>query len=283
MSDKHLNWDWEINKKTSWLGLSLKELLGYKDLLFRLVRKDFLASYQQTLLGPFWVVIQPLLTVFTYVLVFDKVIGVPTEGVPPFVYYLTGITLWSLFTDIFFGTATTFTQNVQVFSKVYFPRIVVPASIVLLHSLRFVFQLLLLMVVLLYYYFTGKVALHPTHMLLSLPAIVTMAGMGLGAGLIFSILTAKYRDLLSLMQLGIRLLMFVCPIFYSLALVPEKYKGLVSANPLAAQFELFRFAIIGKGEVSMPYLTYSVIVMLLLVTGGILLFNKTGDKLIDVI
>jgi lipopolysaccharide transport system permease protein len=283
MSDKHLDWDWEINKKTSWLGLSLKELLGYKDLLFRLVRKDFLASYQQTLLGPFWVVIQPLLTVFTYVLVFDKVIGISTEGVPPFVYYLTGITLWSLFTDIFFGTATTFTQNVQVFSKVYFPRIVVPASIVLLHSLRFVFQLLLLMVVLLYYHFTGKVALHPTHMLLSLPAIVTMAGMGLGAGLIFSILTAKYRDLLSLMQLGIRLLMFVCPIFYSLALVPEKYKGLVSANPLAAQFELFRFAFIGKGEISMVYLTYSVIVMVLLVTGGILLFNKTGDKLIDVI
>jgi lipopolysaccharide transport system permease protein len=110
-----------------------------------------------------------------------------------------------------------------------------------------------------------------------------MAGMGLGAGLIFSILTAKYRDLLSLMQLGIRLLMFVCPIFYSLALVPEKYKGLVSANPLAAQFELFRFAFIGKGEISMAYLTYSVIVMVLLVTGGILLFNKTGDKLIDVI
>jgi lipopolysaccharide transport system permease protein len=283
MSDKHLDWDWEINKKTSWLGLSLKELLGYKDLLFRLVRKDFLASYQQTLLGPFWVVIQPLLTVFTYVLVFDKVIGVPTEGVPPFLYYLTGITLWSLFTDIFFGTATTFTQNVQVFSKVYFPRIIVPASIVLLHSLRFVFQLLLLLAVLLYYSFMGKVELHPSHMLLSLPAIVTMAGIGLGAGLIFSILTAKYRDLLSLMQLGIRLLMFVCPIFYSLALVPEKYKGLVSANPLASQFELFRFAFIGKGEVSMPYLLYSVAIMVLLVTGGILLFNKTGDKLIDVI
>lgn len=283
MSDKQLHWDWEITKKTSWLGVSGRELWAYKDLLFRLVRKDFLASYQQTLLGPFWIVMQPLLTVFTYVLVFNRVIGISTEGVPPFLYYLTGITLWSLFSDIFFGTANTFIQNVQVFSKVYFPRLIVPASIVMLHSLRFLFQVLLLLIVLIYYAATGQVELQPANLLLSIPAVVTIIGIGLGGGLIFSILTAKYRDLLNMMQLFIRLLMFLCPIFYSLSRVPQKYKTLVSLNPLASQFELFRFAFIGKGEISTTYLAYSVTIMLLLVAGGILLFNKTGDKLIDVI
>ena len=283
MSDKHVPWDWEITKKTSWLGVSGKELFAYKDLLLRLVRKDFLASYQQTLLGPFWVVIQPLLTVFTYVLVFNRVIGISTEGVPPFLYYLTGITLWSLFQDIFFGTAATFIQNVQVFSKVYFPRLIVPASIVLLHSLRFLFQVLLLLIVLLYYYVTGQVQLHPANMLLSIPAIITVVGIGLGSGLLFSIITAKYRDLLSMMQLLMRLLMFLCPIFYSLARVPQQYKTLVNLNPLAAQFELFRFAFIGKGEISATYIMYSAAMMVLLVSGGILIFNKTGDKLLDVI
>ena len=283
MPEKQLHWDWEITKKTSWLGWSASELLSYKDLLFRLVRKDFLAYYQQTLLGPLWIVIQPLLTVFTYVLVFNRVIGISTEGVPPFLYYLIGITLWSLFSDIFFGTASTFVQNIQVFSKVYFPRLIVPASVVLLHGLRFLFQLLLLFIVLFYYYFTGIVTLSPKLFLLCIPAIVTTVGIAFGSGLIFSILTAKYRDLLSAMQLLVRLLMFVCPIFYSLARVPQKYKTLVSINPLASQFELFRFAFLGKGEIVMSNLLYSVVAMLLLVSVGILLFNKTGDKLIDVI
>src|SRR6476660_9158712 len=242
MSDKSLHWDWEITPKTSWLGWGGKELLSYKDLLFRLVRKDFLAYYQQTLLGPLWVVIQPLLTVFTYVLVFNRVIGITTDGIPPFLYYLIGITLWNLFQDVFFGTSSTFIQNVQVFSKVYFPRLIVPLSIVLLHSLRFVFQLLLLLIALFYYYFTGQVTLHPEYFLLSLPAIVITIGIAFGSGLVFSILTAKYRDLLGTIQLIIRLLMFVCPIFYSLARVPQQYKTLVSLNPLASQFELFRFA-----------------------------------------
>jgi len=283
MPDKELHWDWEITNKTSWLGVSLRELLSYKDLLFRLVRKDFLAYYQQTLLGPFWMVVQPILTVFTYVLVFSKALSFSTEGIPPFLYYLTGITLWSLFSDIFMGTASTFVQNVQVFSKVYFPRLIVPTSIVLLHGLRFLFQLLLLLIALLYFYFTGQVTLHPVYFLLSIPAVLTTAGIGLGGGLIFSILTAKYRDLLNMMQLLIRLLMFICPIFYSLSFANQKFKWLLQINPLSSQFELFRFAFLGKGEVTPAYLAYSIIVMLLLVSGGILLFNKTGDKLIDVI
>jgi lipopolysaccharide transport system permease protein len=283
MPQKLQDWDWEITKKTSWTGAPFGELAGYKDLLFQLVRKDFLTSYQQTLLGPFWVVIQPLLTVLTYVLVFAKALQFPTAGVPPFLFYLTGITLWSLFSDIFLGTSATFIQNMHVFGKVYFPRLIIPVSVVLLHGLRFLVQLSLLLIVLLYFYFKGDVALHPANLLLSIPAIVVTAGIGLGAGLLFSIITAKYRDLLNIMQLGIRLLMFVCPIFYSLSFAKPEYKWLLQLNPLSSQFELFRHALLGTGEVSGLYLAYSAGIMLLLVTGGILIFNKSGDKLIDVI
>lgn len=283
MPNKLQDWDWEITKKTSWTGAGLSELSGYKDLLFQLVRKDFLTSYQQTLLGPFWVVVQPLLTVLTYVLVFAKALQFSTEGVPPFLFYLTGITLWSLFSDIFLGTSSTFIQNMHVFGKVYFPRLIIPISIVLLHGLRFLVQLFLLLVALLYFYFIGKVALHPANLLWSIPAIITTAGIGFGAGLLFSILTAKYRDLLNIMQLGIRLLMFVCPIFYSMALAKPEYKWLLQLNPLSSQFELFRFALLGKGETAPLYIAYSVGITVLLIIAGVLLFNKSGDKLIDVI
>lgn len=283
MSDKSIQWDWEIKPQTEWLGVSLKELFAYKDLLFRLVRKEFLTSYQQTLLGPFWVVLQPLLSVLIYVLVFGRVIGVSTEGVPPFLYYLTGITLWNLFSDIFLGTATTFAGSAHLFSKVYFPRIIVPLSVMLLHSMRFLIQLLLLIGFVVYYHIAGEIALPGFNVLYAVPVIITTAGIALGAGLICSVLTAKYRDLIPIMQLTVRLLMFVCPIFYSLSIVPKKMQWVVMANPLSSQFEFFRYAFLEKGHLSGMHFLYSFVFMLLLIGGGVLLFNKIGDKLIDVI
>ena len=144
MRERQPDWEWEIKPQTTWLGVSFKELYSYKDLLFRLVRKEFLMYYHQTLLGPFWLLLQPILTVFTYVLIFNKVIRLPTDGIPPFLFYLSGITLWNLFSDIFLGTSTTFAQNAHIFSKVYFPRIIAPLSIVLVQCARFLIQLLLL-------------------------------------------------------------------------------------------------------------------------------------------
>lgn len=275
-------WEWEITRQTPWFGASFKELYSFKDLLFRLVRKEFLMYYQQTLLGPLWMVIQPLLTVLTYVLIFDKVIGLQTEGVPPFLFYLTGITLWSLFSDIFLGTSGTFSQNAHIFSKVYFPRIIAPIAILLLHILRFFIQLILLIIVILYYHFTGRFSIDG-NWLASIPVIILTAGIAFGAGLIFSVLTAMYRDLMNLQQLLVRLLMFLCPIFYALAMVPEDKKWLVSLNPLSSVFEVFRYAFIGKGSISFHELLYSGIWMLVLVIVGVLLFNKRGDKLMDVI
>lgn len=279
---KNSSWEWEITKKTPWFGASFKELYSFRDLLVRLVRKEFLMYYQQTLLGPLWMVIQPILTVLTYVLIFDKVIGLQTQGVPPFLFYLTGITLWSLFSDIFLGTSATFNSNAQIFSKVYFPRIIAPFAILLLHLLRFLIQLLLLIIVLAWYYFTGKYQ-PEGNWLLSIPVIVMTAVTAFGSGLIFSVFTAMYRDLMNLQQLLVRLLMFLCPIFYALSMVPGDKKWLVSLNPLSSFFEVFRYAFIGKGSVSVHELTYSAIWMLALVTIGVLLFNKRGDKLMDVI
>lgn len=278
-----IKWDWEINKRTSWLGASFKELYHFKDLLLRLVRKEFLSSYQQTLLGPFWVLLQPILTVLTSVLIFSKIIGVSTDGIPPLLYYLAGVTLWNLFSEIFLGTAVTFTQNAQVFSKVYFPRIIVPFSVVLLSGLRFLIQLLLLFAALLFYYIEGDISLSASTFILAVPAVVVTAGIGLGAGLIFSIFTAKYRDFLGLLQIILRLLMFICPIFYPMSIVPDKLRWMMGLNPLSAQFEVFRFALLGKGMFTAEEVTYSIVFMSLLVAGGLLLFNKISDKLIDVV
>ncbi|MEO5998186.1 MAG: ABC transporter permease [Chitinophagaceae bacterium] len=283
MPEKQIHWDWEIKKETNWLGASLKELYSYKDLLFRLVRKDFLASYQQTLLGPFWAVLQPIMTVLIYVLVFNKMMGATTDGFPPLLYYLTGITLWNLFSDIFIGTSVTFISNVYIFSKVYFPRIITPVSGMILYWIRFLIQLILLAAFLVYYALTGKITLHLNYVWLIIPIVIITSGISLGSGLIFSILTAKYRDLQNILQLVLRLLMFVCPLIYSLDIVPPKLKLLVMSNPLSSQFEAFRLAILGSGHVTELQFLYSAAMMIFLVAVGLLFFNKMGDKLIDVL
>jgi lipopolysaccharide transport system permease protein len=275
--------DWEINSKSTWLGVELSEIYAYRGLLLRLTRKDFLGTYQQTLLGPFWVLIQPLLTVITYVLVFNKVIGISTNGVPPFLFNLIGITLWNLFSEVFLNTAKSFSQNAGIFNKVYFPRIIVALSAVYLQLILFGIQLLLLIVVFGYFLITGKITANPANFFLIIPIIIITTGIAFGAGLILSVMTAKYRDLMALIQLLIRLLMFVCPVFYSLSMVPEKVKWMVNLNPLSSQFEYFRYAFIGTGQLSDLQFMYSASFMVLMVFFGVLLFNKLSDALMDVI
>ncbi len=201
---------------------------------------------------------------------------------PSFLFYLIGIILWNLFADLFLSTSLTFQQNISIFSKVYFPRILAPLSTLLLNGLRFLIQLLLLIIVLIYCYFTNKIQLNLSHIILIIPVIIITSGIGFGAGLIFSILTVKYKDLTNLLQLFIRLLMFVCPIFYSLSMVPDKLKWLVNLNPLSSQFEYFRYAFLGKGQISAFSFIYSGVFMILLVIAGVLIFNKLTDKLMDV-
>jgi lipopolysaccharide transport system permease protein len=277
------NWDWQIKPRSKWLELNVRELFAYKDLLFRLVRRDFLMLYQQTLLGPLWIILQPLLTVLTYILIFDKVMGISTSGVPPFLFYLTGITLWNLFSDVFTGTALIFVTNSNIFSKVYFPRLIVPLSTTLLHFMRLGIQLLLLIAVILFYHFSGRFQVQAGHWIFSILPMVLAAGIGLACGLIFSVLTARYRDLMNLLHILVRLLMFVCPIFFSLSIVPEKYQWILNLNPLTPLFELFRFAFIGQGQFTAGQLLYSAGVTVVLLAGGTILFNKKADALLDVV
>jgi lipopolysaccharide transport system permease protein len=277
------HWDWEIKTETSWFGVSFKELYSYKDLLLRLTRKEFLGSFQQTLLGPFWVLLQPLLTTLIYVLVFNTVIGISTGDTPPMLFNLIGITLWNLFSEIFLNTSKTFTQNVEIFSKIYFPRIIVSLSGLWLQIILFGVQLLFLFSVYIFFLVSGHINLNLANLWMIVPTIITVAGIAFGAGLIFSVLTAKYRDLLALMQLLIRLLMFLCPIFFSMSMVPESVKWLVNLNPLSMQFELFRYAFLGEGSLTALGVLYSSLFMVALVFFGVLLFNKMSDKLMDVI
>ena len=275
--------EWEIKPETTWLGSSLKELFLYKDLLLRMVRKDFLSSYQQTLLGPLWIIINPLLTVLTYVLIFSRVLSLSTEGIPAFVFYLSGITLWNLFSELLLGTSYVFSQNIDIFSKVYFPRLIAPLSTLLLNLYRFGIQFIIFLIVLIYTYSSGQAVFNIRYVFLAIPIVIITAGMGFGAGLIFSVITIKYKDVLNLLNVLVRLLMFVCPIFFTLSAIPEKIKWFAKINPLSSLFEIFRFAFFGVGHIGIFSFLYSLLCMFFLMITGILLFNKWGDKLIDII
>ena len=283
--DKQSKWEWEIRPHTKWFDLNLRELFAYKDLLFRLVRRDFLMLYQQTLLGPVWIILQPLLTVFVYILIFHKIIGISTNGIPPLLFYLTGITLWNLFSDVFIGTASSISGNAGIFSKVYFPRVIMPLSTTLLHFLRFFVQLLLLVIVLLFYHFTGRYPLAAGNWIFAIFPLIVAGGMGLGFGLIFSVLTVKYRDLTNLLHLGMRLLMFVCPIFFPVSLVPGEYAWLIQLNPLTPVFEFFRYSFLGNnaGTFTTMQLLYGTGFMIILLIAGMAVFNKKVDTLMDIV
>ncbi len=278
-------WDWEITSETSNWSWDLKSLLSYRHLLASLVRKEFLLNYQQTILGPGWILVQPLLTLITYVLVFGKLIRIPTgEGVPPVLFYLSGIVLWNFFNDSFGTTSRTFRDYIHIFTKVYFPRIIIPLAGISTHFMRFLVQLLLLIFILFYYVVFKGFRINPGWALLALPlAVIGVGIISLGMGLIFSVLTAKYRDIVNIVDVAIRLLFFVTPVVYPLALVREDLRWIVKLNPLTPLFELFRLGVVGQGTVMTSDLMYSFSFMLVTFLTAVYLFNKQGSKLIDVV
>lgn len=278
------HWDWEIGDRSKWNNGSFPEVWAYRHLLFRFIRRDFLVNYQQTILGPLWVVLQPVLTLVVYMLVFGKWMGVPTGGAPPVAFFLCGIILWGLCNDLFTGTAFIFTYYSYLFSKVYFPRLVIPLSVAGTHLARFGIQLILLLLVLGYYWLWLGMPVLFTPWLFFLPvAIFLAAAFSLAWGLIFSILTARYRDLSNVVHLGIRLFMFVTPVIYPLSVVPDGLRWLVKVNPLTSLFEVFRYALIGQGVFSPGELVYSIIVIGLLFVISVAWFNKQAIRLIDVV
>ncbi|MEJ5961883.1 ABC transporter permease [Pedobacter immunditicola] len=263
----------------------MSELFSYYHLLFRLVRKEFLINYQQTLLGPLWVLFQPILTTLTYVFIFNKVIGVEVGGkLPPVLFYFSGIVLWNFFSESFLATSKVFRDNFHLFSKVYFPRLIVPLALTITQFFRFLIQLALLIIILGYFILFKGFHITFTWYLLMLPLVVFTVGMiSLSIGLFFSIITAKYRDLTNFVEISLRLLMFGTPIIYPLSLVKENIRWVVELNPLSSLFELFRLGLLGEGIVSPYQLLYSMVFMTVSFFIAILLFNKQGAKLIDVI
>lgn len=277
-------WDWEIRPQTTWWGASLAEYWLYRHLLMGLVRRDFLLGYQQTVLGPLWMLLQPILTMLTYVLVFGKLVGISTGTVPPGLFYLAGIVLWNLFNDSFTGTSTTFSDNAHIFSKVYFPRLLMPLARMLGFLLSFGIQFTFLLLLLAYYWVFTPLAVPPVaSMPLALVALVLVSIQSLALGLLFSVLTGKYRDIKFLVGLGTRLLMFLTPVIYPLQHVAPKWRWLMELNPLTSLFELFRWALLGQGLVTAGQVLYSLVFTLLLFAGALLTFNKQGDKLMDVV
>ncbi|TVT43772.1 ABC transporter permease [Hymenobacter setariae] len=248
------------------------------------MRRDFLMGYQQTVLGPLWVLLQPILTLITYVLVFGKVIGISTGTVPPVLFYLAGIVLWTLFNDGFTGTSATFSENAHIFSKVYFPRLLMPVARLVGYLISFGIQFGFLVLVLAYYWlFTSWRAPSAFGLPLALLVILLISIQSLGLGLLFSVLTGKYRDIRFFVGLGTRLLLFLTPVFYPVQHVAPKSRWLLELNPLTPLFELFRWSLLGQGIVTPGQVLYSVSFTLGLFLLALLTFNKQGDKLMDVV
>lgn len=283
MKEEKEAWDDIISPRHNLLSLNLKEVWRYRDLLRMFVKRDFVTFYKQTILGPIWFFIQPIFTTIIYTFVFGNFAGISTDEVPPVLFYMAGITCWNYFADSLNKTATTFTTNQQIFGKVYFPRLVVPLSIITSNLMKFGIQLALFLALFAYFLLTGA-PIQPNATILLLPyLILMMALLGLGLGLIITSMTTKYRDLTFLLQFGVQLLMYGTPVIYPLSTVPEKYQWLVQINPMTTVIETFKYAFLGKGYFSWSYLGLSSIGILMLLMAGILIFNKTEKNFMDTV
>ncbi len=277
------DWNLVIKGKTSLFDLKFQDLWRYRDLLWMFVKRDFVSFYKQTVLGPLWFFIQPIFTTIVFAFVFGNLAGISTDGLPQYLFYLSGITAWNYFSDCLTKTSTVFRDNAAIFGKVYFPRLIMPLSIVVSNLVRFGVQLLLLFIMMGYFAWKGE-DFHPTYMVFFFPILVLlMALLGLGSGLIITAMTTKYRDLTFLVTFGVQLLMYGTTVIYPLSSAPEKYKQFIELNPMTGIIEAFRYALLGKGEFTVWSISYSSIVTLVILMFGILIFNKTERNFVDTI
>ncbi len=276
-------WDIVIEPKRSLFALNLKEVWQYRDLLTLIVRRDIVAQYKQTVLGPAWYFIQPIFTTLVFTVIFGRLAGLSTDSVPPLLFYLAGITNWNYFADVLNKTGVTFRDNQQIFGKVYFPRLIMPFSVVITGLIKYGIQILLFIGFYLYFLFSGAPLAPNVHALLFPFLVLILAGLGLGFGLIITSFTTKYRDLIFLLQFGVQLLMYATPVIYPLSTVPENYRWLIALNPMTSVIETFKYGFLGKGTFEWAYLAYSFAFMLLLLLLGIVIFNKTEKNFMDTV
>ena len=282
MENKNTEWTNVISSEHSLFKLNLKEVWDYRDLVYMFVKRDFVSSFKQTILGTIWFFINPIFTTVVYLIVFGNIANLSTDGAPKILFYLAGVTLWNYFSSSLGGTSNVFVGNAGIFGKVYFPRLVMPITIVISNLMRFGVQFLLFLVVFFYYWYKGEVA--PNWWVLFTPIFILMMSLfALGVGMIFSSLTTKYRDLSMLLTFGISLYMYATPVIYPTSMLSAKIQPYAKYNPLTGIFEGFKYAWMGVGEFNPIMLVYSTIIILILLAIGTVIFNKVEKGFMDTV
>lgn len=284
-------WDLVLKPQHSFFELNLRDVWRYRDLLWLFVRRDFVSFYKQTILGPFWFFIQPLFTTIMYTFIFGGLANIPVDGLPKPLFYLAGITTWNYFSDCITKTSTVFKDNANIFGKVYFPRLILPLSLVLSNLIRFAVQLILFLIAMAWFGWVEKGNhFHPSVYLLLFPVVVCqMALLGLGSGMIISALTTRYRDLAFLVVFGVQLAMYATTVVYPLSTVLVKFtkhpwmSRIIEYNPMTPIIETFRIGFLGSGTFTWPLYLYSVVVTLLILFLGIFIFNRVEKNFVDTI
>lgn len=272
-----------INSDQSLFSLPLKEVWAYRDLLLMLVKRDFITFYKQTILGPLWFIIQPLMTTAIYMILFGNIAKLSTDGMPQILFYLSGITVWNYFSESLTKTSSVFTANAGMFGKVYFPRLIMPVSIVASSLMKFFVQFVIFILVWLYY-LTFTDSIQPNLWIIFTPVLVLlMALFALGMGMIFSSLTTKYKDLTFLLTFGVQLFMYITPVVYPASALPEKYRFFVYLNPLSSIFEGFRYAFLGSGTFNIVNILWSSLVIVIILIIGTITFNKVEKSFMDTV
>ena len=280
------NWDIEISPKSSLFDLRLKDTWHYRDLLLLLVRRDFVAFYKQTILGPIWFFLQPAITILIYTLVFNNLANIPTDSIPAPLFYLAGTIIWNYFSDCLIKTSTVFKDNSAILGKVYFPRLIMPLSIVLSNLVRFAVQFILFLVLIIYYWSKGFAIASNTVIFLFPLIILLIAALGLGLGMMISAVTTKYRDLAFVVAFGVPLLMYATTVIYPLSVAITKYPKyawIIKYNPITALIETFRYGFLGKGSFSWGLLSYSASITTAILLLGIIVFNKVERTFVDTV
>jgi lipopolysaccharide transport system permease protein len=276
-------WQSEIKSKDKLLSINIKEVWQYRDLLFMLVKKDYVTFYKQTILGPIWFFVQPILTTIIYVLLFGQIAKLSTDGTPQIAFYMAGITIWNYFSEVLTKTSTVFKDSAHIMGKVYFPRIIMPLSIVVSGLIKFTIQFALFVTVVLYFTWV-KGSIQPNLWILATPlTILLMAGLSLGLGMFFSSLTTKYKDLVFLLNFGIQLFMYASPVIYSISSIPDRFKWVINANPLTGIIECFRYGFLGSGSFDPFSLVISTVVTIILLFLGVVIFNKVEKTFMDTV
>jgi lipopolysaccharide transport system permease protein len=276
-------WDIVITPRTRWFELDLAGVWRYRDLVWLLFKRDFVAFYKQTILGPVWYIIQPILTAIAFTLIFSRIARISTDEVPAFVFYMSGVVFWNFFATCLSKNSDTFTANSAIFSKVYFPRLVVPVSVIMSNLLTFTVQFVMLLLCMAYYWWVGAAAgLQPAAILI-VPLLAYLALFGLGCGIVISALTTRYRDLAFVVGFATQLWMYATPIVYPLSQIPERWHWLYLFNPMTAPAETFRLLLLGRGTVTLEHWLASAVTVVVVVFIGLAMFARTEKTSMDTV